>query len=134
MKGKERKTTVRGIRGAITVRENSRRAIVEATARLLRAMVRANGVRKEEIVSALLTATDDLDAVFPAQALRRLGWRDVPVLCAREIRVPDGLPRTVRALLHVSTDRTQREIRHTYLSGATKLRPDLARRAARRRS
>jgi prephenate dehydrogenase len=78
-----------------------------------------------QLVSVLFTATDDLDADFPAHAARRLGWTDVPLLCAREIAVL-GAPRgIVRVLLTVRDARVSR-LEPVYLGAAIALRPDLA--------
>ena len=115
----------RGIRGATTVETDTAGAILAATRELLVSIVETNGVRAEDIASALFTVTEDLTAAFPAQAARGMGWRHVPLLDALEIPVPGSLPRCVRVLIHWNTDRSQAEIRHVYLRGAASLRPDL---------
>ena len=118
---------VRGIRGATTVGGNEASAIVERTLELLRVLVQANSLRPEDVASAVFTVTDDLDAEFPAVAVRSLpGWAEVPLLCAREAPVPGSLGRCVRVLIHWNTDRTQSEVRHAFVRGARELRPDWA--------
>jgi chorismate mutase len=117
---------VRGIRGAIQIPENSAEAISTATQELLRAMVEANGLETESIASAFFTVTTDLNADYPAAAARAMGWTQVPLLDAQEIEVPGTMPRVIRVLLHVETDRTQAEIRHIYLGAAAKLRTDIS--------
>ncbi len=114
----------RGIRGATTVEANSGEAILEATAELLAAMVKANEIEAEDVASAFFTTTPDLNAEFPALAARRLGWDDVPLLCGHEMAVPGSLPMCLRILLHVNTDKTAAQIVHVYLRGASALRPD----------
>lgn len=114
----------RGIRGATTVEANSREAILEATAELLAAMVKANGIKPEDVVSAFFTTTPDLNAEFPALAARGLGWDDVPLLCGHEMAVPGSLPMCLRILVHVNTDKRADQIVHVYLQGARVLRPD----------
>ncbi len=116
----------RGIRGATTVAENSREAILAATRELLTLIAERNAIAVEEITSIFFTVTDDLDAEHPALAARQLGWIEVALLCAREIPVPGGLGRCVRVLLHVNTTRSQAEIRHVYLHEAIVLRPGWA--------
>jgi chorismate mutase len=116
----------RGVRGATTVGQNDAQSILAATQALLEEMVAANGIRPEEIAAALFTMTDDLDAVFPAQAARRLGWQYVPLMDAREVAVPGSLPRCIRVLLLWNTERPQHEIVHVYQGEARTLRPDLA--------
>lgn len=118
---------IRGIRGAITVTADEPRLILEATHELLEAILGSNdGMRAEDVASALFTVTDDLSSTFPAQGAREMGWGLVPMLCAREIPVPDSLPRVIRVLVHWNTEVPQSEITHVYLRDAVKLRPDLA--------
>ena len=47
-----------------------------------------NALAPEHVVSCIFTATNDLNAEFPAVAARALGFDRVPLLCAREIPVP----------------------------------------------
>ena len=122
--------TLRGLRGATTAASNSGDAILAATAELLRALQEANGFRPEDVESAIFTSSPDLTAEYPARAARVLGWRDVPLLGAAEVAVPDGLPRCIRVLLHFYTTKPQRELKHMYLRDAAKLRPDRGERSA----
>jgi len=117
---------LRGIRGATTVERNEAAEILAAARELLRIMIAENGVDPADVASAIFTVTADLDAAFPARAARELeGWQAVPLLCATEINVPGSLKKCLRILLHVNTERSQREIRHVYLRGAKQLRADL---------
>jgi chorismate mutase len=115
---------LRGLRGATTAPANTREAILDVTAELLRALQEANGFRAEDLESAIFTASPDLTAEYPARAARLLGWDDVPLLGAAEVAVPDGLGRCIRVLLHVYTAQPQRALHHIYLHGAAQLRPD----------
>jgi len=114
----------RGIRGATTVDYNDREEILVATTELLRLMVLENNVLVEDIASASFTLTDDLDAVFPAQAARQIGWNEVPLICMREIPVPNSLSKCIRVLLLVNTIRSASEIQHIYIRKAVSLRPE----------
>src|SRR5262245_19749564 len=120
------RTTIAAVRGAISVRANRATDIREATGRLLETLIRRNGVEPDKVVSAVLTATPDLTADFPAHAARRIGWTDVPLLGAVELGVPGAPKRIVRVLL------TLRDVPHgvrlipVYLDEARALRPDLA--------
>ncbi len=116
----------RGVRGATTVETNTAEAILNATTELLQTMVEANGIEQERVASVLFTTTMDLNAAFPAVAAREIGWTDIALLNAHEMAVPGALPRCIRILLHLNTERTAKQIRHIYLREATKLRPDLA--------
>ncbi|GEN34235.1 MULTISPECIES: chorismate mutase [Aneurinibacillus] len=117
---------VRGIRGAITVTVNEEAAILEATEKLIRAMVEVNGVDPEDIASVMITVTHDLDAAFPARGARALpGFELVPLMCSNEIPVPGSLEKCIRVMMLVNTEKSSREIRHVFLEGASVLRPDL---------
>ena len=120
-------SAVRGVRGAITVERDEAALLIEATERLLRAIVVENDLRTEDIASALFTLTPDLVSQFPAVAARRIGWTMVPLLNFTEIAVPGSLARCIRVMLHVNTEKRQAEIVHVYLDGAQVLRPDLDR-------
>ena len=114
----------RGVRGAITVEEDTREVVLAATRELLAFMIRLNGIDSTDVASAIFTTTPDLTAVFPALAARQLGWLDVPLMCGHEIAVPGALPLCIRIMLHWNTIKTQQEIQHVYLREATSLRPD----------
>jgi chorismate mutase len=116
--------TLRGLRGATTAAANTSEAILDATAELLHALQEANGFRPEEVESAIFTSSPDLTAEYPARAARLLGWKDVPLLGAAEVAVPDGLPRCIRLLLHFYTAKPQGDLKHMYLREAARLRPD----------
>ncbi|HEV8193448.1 MAG TPA: chorismate mutase [Ktedonobacterales bacterium] len=115
-----------GIRGATTVAENTREAILEATRELLRLIVARNEIAVEDVSSAFFTLTEDLDAEHPAMAARQIGWEQVALLCAREIPVPGSLGRCIRVLVHVNTEKSQADMRHVYLRDAVRLRPGFA--------
>jgi len=117
---------LQGIRGDTTVSPNDATEILAATDELLRALIEANELQPDDIVSALFTVTRDLDAAFPARAAADFGWNIVALLHATEIPVPGSLPRCIRLLVHAYTTRTRAEIKHCYLRGATVLRPDRA--------
>lgn len=116
---------VRAVRGAVQVDADSRDDILEGSAELVTAVLERNDLVADDIISIVFTATPDLTAEFPAYAARLLGLTDVPLLSATEIGVPGSLPRTVRLLAHVETERTRAELRHPYLRGAAALRRDL---------
>jgi chorismate mutase len=120
--------SIRGVRGATIATANDAGAILAATRELLLAIRDANpSMQTEDLASILFTVTNDLDAVYPAQAAHQLEWSGVPLICAREIPVPDGLPNCVRVMIHWNTDLPQGEIRHIYLKDAAQLRPDWVR-------
>ena len=115
----------RGIRGATTVEHNDRESIIEATTELLQLIVERNELDLEDIVSAIFTMTEDLDAEFPALSARSIGWRAVPLMCMREIPVPGSLQSCIRVLLHVNTTQSGAEMQHIYIRDAVSLRPNI---------
>ncbi len=116
---------IRGIRGAITVVANTKTAILSATSALLKKMISMNAIRVEDVASVIFSVTGDLDADFPAHAARKIGWKTTPLLCVREVDVPGAMKKCVRILMHVNSEKPQSGIKHVYLGGASKLRPDL---------
>jgi chorismate mutase len=112
------------LRGANSVERNEADAILDATDELMRELLARNDLSADAIVSCIFTATDDLDAEFPALAARRLGLDRVPLLCARELPVPGSLPRVIRTLMHYYAPEDHQP-RHVYLREARALRADL---------
>ncbi len=118
---------VRGIRGANTVNNNEEQEILKATTDMLLKLVEDNQVSPEDICSVFITVTEDLNATFPARAIRQMtGWELVPLMCSLEIPVPGSLPKCIRLMVMVNTDKAQKEMVHVYLNEAERLRPDLS--------
>jgi chorismate mutase len=117
---------VRAVRGAIQVDANDRMSILAGTTELVTEVMGRNQLTTDEVISVIFSATADLDAEFPALAARKLGFQEVPLLCCREIPVPTAMPRVVRLMMHVETDKSRAEIQHAYLRGAAALRLDIA--------
>ena len=113
----------RGIRGAITVSANNKESILAATEELLKEMEQANSVKVDDIAAIFFTTTPDLNAEFPASATRELGWpSNLALLCGHEMNVPNDLPRCLRILMLVNTEKGPDEITHVYLGEAKKLK------------
>lgn len=115
---------VRGIRGATVVARDEPELVLAATRELLEAIAHANALDPDDITSIIFTVTPDVRSEYPARAARRLGWTGVPLLCTTEMDVPGGLPRCIRVLMHVDTDRSAANVKHVYLHDARTLRPD----------
>lgn len=116
---------IRGIRGAITVSENSKEAIVSATKELLLEMISKNDLHFPDVASMFFSVTPDLTAAFPAAAARELGLTETPLLCLTEIPVIGALPLCIRILIHVNTQKAQSDFSPVYLREAVSLRPDV---------
>ena len=112
----------KGIRGAITVDENTSEAIGSATIQLLREMCAKNNIETDMISHAIFTLTNDLNADFPAKYARvNLKWKDVPMMCFNELNVEGSLKKCLRVLIVINCgDNFIPEF--VYLKGARELR------------
>jgi chorismate mutase len=117
---------VRAVRGAVQVGANDRAEILAATAELVTEVMTRNDLSTDDVISVIFTTTPDLDAEFPALAARKLGFQEVPLLCAAEIDVPGSMPHVVRLMMHVETGKQRPALQHVYLRGAAALRLDIA--------
>jgi chorismate mutase len=112
------------VRGAIQVERNDAESILAASEQLMRELIGRNDLAPAAMVSCIFTATDDLDAEFPAVAARNLGLDAVPLLCTREMPVPGSMERVIRVLVHYYAPAGHTPA-HAYLNGAEALRSDL---------
>lgn len=112
----------RGVRGATIATDNTAEAIADAIGELITQLVEANGIREEDVASALFTTTPDLNAAFPAETVRHMGWSDVALLGSVEMAKPGAPGRCIRVLVMWNTTRSQRELKHVYLRGTEALR------------
>lgn len=118
-------SAIRALRGATTIETDDRAHLFERVIALLDALFERNGIDHEDVVSVMFTATSDIHSAFPAEAARKFGLGDVPLICAQELDIEGATPLCVRVLIHLSTDRARHELRHVYLEGAAGLRDDL---------
>ncbi len=117
---------MRGFRGATTVIENTESELMTETKKLVLEMVELNKIKPENISHVLFSVTDDLNAGFPAKVARQMnGWTHVPVMCMKEINVPNSLPLCIRVMMVAETELAQGDVQHVFLNEAIKLRPDL---------
>ena len=112
----------KGIRGAITVEENTPESIGSATIKLLQEIVKRNNIDINLISHAIFTVTPDLNADFPAKYARiNLKWKNVPMMCFNELDVPNAIKMCLRVLIVVNCgDNFEPEF--VYLDGAENLR------------
>jgi chorismate mutase len=117
----------RAIRGATTPLTNTKQEITDSVIELIDKIIFENSLDQEDIISAIFTMTEDLNAEFPAKAARtHFGWDDVPMICAKEISVPSSMPMCIRVLIHINTLMDKKDIKHIYLRNALNLRPDIS--------
>ncbi|PZS21834.1 MAG: chorismate mutase [Acidimicrobiales bacterium] len=117
--------TLRALRGATTVDADTTEQVTSRVQALMAAIFERNRLDKEDLVSMVFTATDDVTSMFPATAARAMGLGDVPLLCARELAVVGATPLCIRVMLHVTTELERDQLHHVYLEGARGLRDDL---------
>ena len=117
--------TIRALRGATTVDVDEKEHLFERVIALLEALFDRNRIDHDDVVSMIMTATDDVHSAFPAEAARKFGLGDVPLLCARELDIHGATPLCIRVLIHLYTERSRAELHHVYLEGARNLRDDL---------
>ncbi|OLA76609.1 MAG: chorismate mutase [Candidatus Melainabacteria bacterium 35_41] len=112
----------KGIRGAITVEENSADAIKSASLELLSEMIKANNIETDMISHVIFTLTEDLNAAFPAKFARLdLGWENVAMMCFHELNVPNSLSKCLRVLIVLNCEDNFIP-QFVYLKGASALR------------
>jgi chorismate mutase len=117
---------VRAVRGAVQLDVDEREHLLASTRELVTAVVEANSLALEDLVSIVFTCTPDLHSEFPAVAARELGMGDVPLMCSVEVDVAGAMPRVVRLMALAETDLTRSQVQHVYLRGAAALRRDIA--------
>jgi chorismate mutase len=117
---------VRAVRGAVQLERDEPDHMHEQVAQLVTEVLERNGLTSEDLISVWFTATPDLHSDFPAVAARKLGIVDVPLICAQELDIEGGMPRVVRVLAHIETDRPKSAVSHVYLGAAASLRRDIA--------
>lgn len=116
---------MRAIRGAITVEENTKKDINEASQKLITEILNKNELKETDIVSIIFTATDDLDQLYPAEAIRNIGFKYTPLMCCQEMKVKNSLSKCIRVMLYTNKNFALEEVTHVYLRKASKLREDL---------
>jgi chorismate mutase len=117
---------IRGVRGATSVKANTKDNILNETSYLLEQLMTANDIEIDNVASIFFSLTEDLNAEFPAIAARKLGFYNTPLLCLNEVNVPGSLKQCIRILMHLNSSKAQAEIKHIYLNEAKSLRPEFA--------
>ncbi len=113
------------IRGAICA-ENTASDIAEQAVRLFDEIMVRNSLRNSQVEGVFFTATADLDAAYPAAAVRsKFALDNAAFMCASEMPVVGAIDHCIRVAVVVS-DLPQSSARHCYLGKAAILRPDLS--------
>ncbi len=134
-----------GVRGA-TGAENTKESISKNVCEMCLEIVKKNNLRAEDIVSIQFTQTGDLDEMNPAAALRKgqseFDFSSVPLFCSQEPNIKNSPEKMVRVLFTAYFDFDEdkdesdkdgktgsgnaKKIKHVYINGGEKLRPDFA--------
>lgn len=117
---------VRAIRGATTVENNEKNEIWDASWEMLDKLIKDNNIDLKELISITFTMTSDLNACYPAVRVREMGITNVPLMNMPELFVAGSLEKCIRVIVETNSDKSLDEIKHIYLRGAKKLRPDIA--------
>ena len=116
---------IRALRGATTIDVDEKEHLFERVIALLEELFARNDIEHDDLISILFTATGDVHSAFPAEAARKFGLGDIPLICAQELDIVGATPRCVRVMIHLSTERPRDQLHHVYLEGARSLRDDL---------
>jgi len=116
---------LKALRGAVCS-ANSKEDITKNTIELYDTVLSANDLQETDLISLFFSVTADVDAINPAAALRQSGRAgEAAMMVFQEAAVQDSLPGTIRLLIHCYMD-AEKPVRHAYIGGAEKLRPDRA--------
>lgn len=116
------------IRGATTVSRNKKENILQETELLISEIFRVNHLERSQLISIFFSTTKDLDAVYPAEAVRAMGYRDIALMCFQEMNVMNSLEKCIRVGVFVQETNSDRHSFFpipVYLKNAKSLRPDL---------
>ena len=117
---------VRALRGATTINNNTKEEIFSASEEMVKTLIDENELDINDIASIIFSITPDIDAAFPAAAVRKMGITNVPLLDVAQPYIDGALKMCIRVIIHFNTEKENSELRHAYLNGAKILRPDLA--------
>jgi len=112
------------IRGATTANGNSFGEIENAVVELIDELISRNNLIKRNLLSIIFTVTKDLDSCFPASIARKYNGLDsVAFLDCQQMYVPNDIDFCIRLMAQVLLP-ANTTVKHPYLRGASKLRPD----------
>ena len=112
------------IRGATTASGNSAKEIEDAVVELINELISRNNLIKKNLFSITFTTTKDLNACFPASIARKSNGLDsVAFLDCQQMHVSNDVKFCIRIMAQVLLP-PNTTIKHPYLRGASKLRPD----------
>ena len=112
------------LRGATTSEGNTKEEITSAVHELIEELISRNNLKPINILSIVFSVTKDLNACFPASVARKYNGLDkVAFLDCQQMFVPDDINFCIRLMAQVKFP-LDKKLNHTYLRGASNLRPD----------
>ena len=114
------------IRGAITVKSNTKDEILKSTKVLLQGILESNNIDNVDIISINFSGTKDLTKAYPAVAAREMGLTECALCCFQEMYVEGSLEMCIRVQMYVNSKACQKDAKHVYLEKAKILRPDIS--------
>lgn len=114
------------LRGATQLTIDTKEEMEEKIENLINSMYEVNEIKIDEVVSIQFTITNDLHSLNPATAYRiRCKKGDAPLFCMSEPDIVGMLERTVRVMIYLYRDESEKKLQHIYLEGTAALRKDL---------
>ena len=112
----------KGIRGAITVDDNTEDCIKAAVLELFKELIEKNSIVENNVSHIIFTMTSDLDAAYPAKFIRKdLGWNNTALMCLPELPIQNSLKMCLRILIVYNCE-DNFVPQYVYLKGASNLR------------
>jgi len=116
---------VAAVRGAVKIKSDNADDIQYGVVALYKEIIERNCIEDQDIISLIISQTDDLVSENPASLLRKaIPTIEIPLFCIQECKCVNSMSRVIRFLLHVNVLESK-AMNHCYMHGAEKLRPDL---------
>ncbi|MCK5156131.1 MAG: chorismate mutase [Spirochaetales bacterium] len=116
---------VAAVRGAVQIKSDKIEDIQFGVAALYNQIMQQNNLVIQDVISLIISQTDDLVSANPASLLRKdFPAIEIPLFCVQECKCENSMPRVIRYLLHVNVQ-AGTNLQHIYIHGAEKLRPDI---------
>lgn len=106
------------IRGAVCA-ENSVESISQNAVALVKEILQANNLSSQDVAAVFFSATPDLNACYPATAVRTQLLPNASFMCFQEMHVPNSMPKVLRVGVFAEIDG---EPTHCYLGETRNLR------------
>ena len=114
------------LRGATQLEVDTKEEMGNKIESLINTLYEVNDIIIDDVVSIQFSITNDLHSLNPATAYRlRCKKGEAPLFCSIEPDIIGMLERTVRVMIYLYRDDSEKKIQHVYLEGTASLRKDL---------